>query len=159
MAGCRVPLEERFWKNVRKTESCWLWTAGTRPRGWYGYVWQDGKTVSAPRFAWELIRGPIPAGLWVLHNCPGGDNPLCVNPDHLWLGTRADNNRDKASKGRSPDVRGEKNFSAKLTEPEIRLIRLMSRGGIARSMIADIFGIVRQTVDKIVHRHRWTHLP
>jgi hypothetical protein len=85
--ACRyatVPLEERFWSKVRKTESCWLWTGAGG--GHYGRLVRGGRLDLSHRVSWELHNGPIPDGLFVLHNCPGGDTPACVNPDHLWLG-------------------------------------------------------------------------
>lgn len=97
--GRQRPAADRFWAMVEKTPTCWLWKGakGDKGHGTFGF---NGKQTSAHRVAWELLRGSIPEGLWVLHNCPEGDNPACVNPDHLWLGTVADNNRDMFAKGR-----------------------------------------------------------
>lgn len=89
----------RFWSRVHKTDTCWIWTAGKHKDG-YGQVRFHNKQMQAHRVAWELTHGPIPEGLFVCHNCPGGDNPSCVNPAHLWLGTAAENNWDKVQKGR-----------------------------------------------------------
>ena len=100
-AGNRRPLAERFWKYVNKTETCWLWAGGTNGRAGYGHILADlpsRKLVYAHRVSWELANGAIPDGLWVLHNCPGGDNPSCVNPDHLYLGTNSDNIKDEIAK-------------------------------------------------------------
>jgi len=100
-----MTVEERFWKNVKKTDSCWLWTARGRcgslgyGQFWLGY--KDGKTT-AHRAAWILTFGD-PKDLYVLHKC---DNPLCVNPDHLFLGTQQDNVRDCFSKGRGVQTSG-----------------------------------------------------
>lgn len=96
------PLLERFWGkvNVRGGDECWEWLAGTqnRERGEYGKFWVDGDTVPAHRFAYEISKGPIPEGLFVCHSC---DNPKCVRPDHLWVGTNEDNMRDCIEKGRN----------------------------------------------------------
>lgn len=100
------PLAERFWEKVdrdgpvsrEELGRCWIWTAARNVHG-YGKIGVPGSViVGAHRVAWGLERGPIPAGLWVLHRC---DNPPCVRIDHLFLGTALDNNRDSASKGRS----------------------------------------------------------
>ncbi len=97
-------LEERFWSKVNKTSSpygCWLWIASLSTTG-YGQIYRGrGKgMVFAHRVSWLIHFGDIPEGMSVLHNCPGGDNPLCVNPAHLWLGTQADNMHDMWAKGR-----------------------------------------------------------
>jgi len=88
----------RFWSKVNKTNGCWLWLAGKHSYG-YGLFYSDGKCVRAHRFAWESVYGPIPDGLFVLHEC---DNPPCVNPAHLFLGTKRDNRLDCIIKGRNP---------------------------------------------------------
>jgi len=104
-------LEEKFWPLVQKSDDpdgCWLWQGGVdnSKKGGYGYISFDGRRLKAHQAAWELTHGPIPEGQQVLHNCdvryPPGDrtNRRCVRPDHLFLGTHADNIRDKVQKGR-----------------------------------------------------------
>ena len=94
---------KRFWDKVNKTDNCWLWTAAIDSHG-YGKIIigsrsdKSRKYRIASRVSWELINGPIPFKKLVLHKC---DNPLCVNPDHLFLGTSGDNNRDRHRKGRT----------------------------------------------------------
>ena len=121
-----------------------------------------GRTVGAHRFAWILTHGPIPAGLQVCHNCPGGDNPGCVNPAHLFLGTQGDNNRDTFRKGRNsrhvpPPMPGERHPMARLTEEQVRSI--LSRPQEARAVLAAEFGVTVATIKKIRGRQVWRHLP
>jgi hypothetical protein len=88
---------DRFWEKVDKSGDCWLWTGHRGCKG-YGAAWAEGRHQAAHRVSWELAFGAIPDGLHVLHHC---DNPPCVNPDHLWLGTNSDNQRDCVAKGRA----------------------------------------------------------
>lgn len=94
---------EQFWAKVDKGPDCWIFHGASTAPGWHGVISMRGHRIVAHRVAWELTYGPIPAGLRVLHRC---DNPPCVRPDHLWLGTQRDNMRDAASKGRmGPQIR------------------------------------------------------
>jgi hypothetical protein len=102
--GHSVSLENRFWKKVEKTDFCWLWKGSRRARS-YGLISINGKPTGAHRVAYELLVGSIPEGQVVRHYVC--DNPCCVNPAHLKLGTRADNARDRAEKGRSRNETGQ----------------------------------------------------
>jgi hypothetical protein len=108
----RLPLCIR--SRIDKTSSpfgCWLWIGGTHI---YGQVWYGGKMWMAHRLIWALLKGPIPKHKKVLHDCPGGDNTRCCNPDHLWLGTQKQNVADMVAKGRQ--ARGTRHGSK--THPE-----------------------------------------
>jgi hypothetical protein len=107
MPAHKIPVIDRFWTKVNKTDNCWLWTGSTTSKDRsvvYGrFQYATRTTRAAHRVAWELTRGPIPGDLLVLHRCDVG---LCVNPDHLFLGTTLDNVLDKERKGRSNHHRG-----------------------------------------------------
>lgn len=87
---------EEFWSLVRKGDGCWEWIGEKHPDG-YGQMTRERKTLKMHRVSWELANGEIPSGMFVLHSC---DTPWCVRPDHLFLGTQADNIRDAMHKGR-----------------------------------------------------------
>lgn len=112
---CRVcvplPVEERLWRKVVRgqPDTCWLWK-GSRDKGGYGRILHGKRIDSAHRVAWTVTNGPVPDGLWVLHRC---DNPACVNPSHLFLGTRTDNVRDMFVKGRGNSANARKTHCPK----------------------------------------------
>jgi len=118
MAG-KTPLAVRFWAKVDKTspDGCWLWKAGRNKQG-YGTFWNAGHNLRANRVAWILTNGD-PGKLNVLHTC---DNPPCVNPFHLFLGTQSENALDSVKKGRFVDNTGEKCGAHKLTLKQVREI-------------------------------------
>lgn len=103
--------------------------------------------------AWEIVNGPVPEGMYVCHAC---DNPPCVNPRHLFLGTPADNMRDKVQKGRN--LMGENAPWAKLTEGDVKLIRHLAKEGTPQREIGLRFGVSRSLVGMIVQGKRWPHV-
>lgn len=144
--------EDRFWARVQKTDSCWEWTGPVRGKG-YGAVRFDGRMQSAHRVSWEMANGPIADGLHVLHRC---DNPPCINPDHLFLGTQQDNTDDMLAKGRA--ARGVVNGRAKLTPVQVEEIREAHASGRGVSDLARHYGVARITVRKIVTGQSWAVL-
>ena len=145
------PPAVRFWPRVRKSLGCWEW-AGRRSRRGYGEFDVDGGRVAAHRMAWQLARGPIPDGLLVCHHC---DNPACVRPDHLFLGTQADNMCDMAAKGRHGYPRGEDHPSARLSNVDAAEIRRLYRaGGVTQDALARHFGVCQSHVSRIVREFR-----
>lgn len=147
--------DEHFWPKVDKSGECWIWTGGTDGYG-YGKVNYLGRRQKTHRLSWMLIRGPIPDGLSVLHNCPTGDNPACCNPAHLWLGTNADNMRDMAAKGRAS--KGEAHHWARKSEGDVLRIIVLRFAGWSNRAIADYFSIPKTSVESIVYGSTWKHL-
>lgn len=130
---------------------CWIWLGALGTDG-YGMGW-DGelkKTIVAHRLVYQILVGPIPSGKLLLHRC---DNPCCVNPDHMFVGTTADNNRDCKAKGRN--AFGVKHGMNKLSEAEVLAIRASV---LPEKAIAEQFGISWATVSAIKQRRLWKHL-
>jgi len=148
-----------FWNNVIKSRGCWTYKR-TSVRG-YGKIKAYGRHMRAHRFVWELTNGPIPAGLLVCHSC---DNPACVRPDHLFLGTNADNNRDMWAKGRANPsgpknrARGERSNRTILKDDDIRRIRQLRVAGLSQQKIADEIGVHQTQVSRIVRHVAWAHV-
>ena len=142
---------ERFWSkiDVSTPDACWEWKAGKSPMG-YGRYRLPERAVFAHRYAYELVHGPIPDGLFACHRC---DNPGCVNPAHIFLGTHDDNMRDMVSKGRH--TAGDKNASRKVSAIEVTQIRARRDAGETLKAIGDSYGITRQAVHLIVTRQTW----
>lgn len=153
----RVPPEERFWKHVDLSSECWIWTGGKTGTG-YGHMWivTDNNHILAHRMSYQMHHGPIPDGLQVCHKC---DNPPCVNPSHLFLGTAKDNALDKIAKGRGRAPYGEKHWRSKLTEQQVVEIRqIHATEGLSFNAIGRRFAVKGQAVKKIVHRQLWKHV-
>jgi hypothetical protein len=145
----------RFMASFRQEngeQRCWEWSGARLPRG-YGVIRVHGEQMKAHRYAWQLFCGPIPDGLWVLHRC---DNPPCVNPKHLFLGTHADNVADKVAKGRH--TKGEQFRQAKLTDAAVHQIRTLRAQGMSIHNIGRRFGIGKSSVSRIVRRQSWRHV-
>jgi hypothetical protein len=168
----------RFWARVNKTADCWLWMGPTNGR--YGRI---GRRTYAHRASFEIANGPIPPGLFVLHRC---DTPLCVRPDHLFLGTAKENSEDAVAKRRQatgdrhgtrtkpesratgirhgtwlhPETvnRGEDRPAAKLTEEQVRQIRMLSDLGETRALLARRYGVTTTVIRRIANREGWRHV-
>lgn len=127
------------------------WTAAG-----YARIWFAGRRVMAHRLSWELANGvPAPKGLVVCHSC---DNPPCVRPGHLWLGTVGDNNRDRDRKGRQVAPPGTRNGNHKLSEDDVRAIRSARDGGVPIAVLMDRFGVSKATIQRISLRQGWLHV-
>jgi hypothetical protein len=166
----RRPLIERFHEKceINSLFDCWIWIGATDLKG-YGKIYigeRASPAMAAHRVSWELHCGPIPEGLNVLHRC---DNPPCVNPSHLFLGTIADNNADMDAKGRRvskprfgprpPEqiLRGDRHPMAKLTAVQVFQIRERLTAGQQGKIIAIDFGISADTVSRIKIGRTWKH--
>lgn len=148
-------VQERFEAKVEKDESgCWNWMEYKNHKG-YGQFRLDGRMQGSHRVAFQIYLGEIPKGMCVCHQC---DNPSCVNPDHLFLGTNADNVRDCVNKGRQVDPSGEKNGRSKLKEEDTRIIRMMCAKGVHQADIAKEFGVSQPTISAIVCGRTWTNI-
>lgn len=140
-------VEDRFWSKVRIGDGCWEWAASIGSHG-YGQMRFGGRPCTAHRLAWMFERGPIPAGVHVLHRC---DNPRCVRPGHLFVGTHADNMADMASKLR--------HGTTKLTCALVCEIRTRADAGESFASIARRLSIGDSAVSKAVSRRTWRHVP
>lgn len=147
--------EEKFWSHVEKSEGCWTWT-GSLATVRYGRInLGGGVRILAHRFSYELHCGKVPCGLFVCHHC---DNKACVRPDHLFLGTSADNSADMVAKGRNPCQKGEMNPRAKLTDDMVRVIRKRRDSGEPLMAIAKDFGVTKGLISQIGVRKIWRHV-
>lgn len=171
--GCPPkPMDERFWPKVSAPDEngCMNWMAGKRDG--YGMFFDGHRKRLATHIALELVGISLPAGQCALHRC---DNPSCVNYEHLFVGTRGDNNRDRVKKGRSVYVtgerhgtkthpervpRGERSGKAKLTEAKVLEIRRLKKVLRIRNLdLSKMFGVNRPTISKVIHRRLWAHVP
>ena len=155
-----TPLEERFWQYVYKTACCWLWQ-GTMHKQGYGIFATVPRTdtsrkyrvITAHRMVWILTYGPISDKLNVCHNCPGGDNPRCINPAHLFVGTQQENIRDGMAKGRI-NFSGAHSPCAKLTETQARYVLAM-KGIKSQRQLSQELGVAASTIQWIHTRKNW----
>jgi len=137
-----MKLNKRFWANVQKTRSCWEWIRYKNTKG-YGMITIHGKPVMAHRLSWEMRNGPIPEGLCACHHC---DNPSCVNPGHIFIGTAQDNIRDSYLKSRRVD---------RLTIAQVKSIRCRIRAGERYKALAKEFGKSVRTIASLSTGDTW----
>lgn len=132
---------------------CWYWTA-SRTRLGYGTHGSMLGEVRAHRFAYRLFKGPIPSGMCVMHTC---DVRYCVNPDHLVLGSHKENMRDMQRKGRGvlPNVSGERNPQARLTDESVKVIRELVAAGRTQISVARQFGVSPMAISRVVRKETW----
>lgn len=151
-------IEQRFWQNVKKNKHvCWIWK-GKTPHQRYGQlnIKQNNKRrpYAVHRISWLIHYGYIPKDLKVLHKC---DNYACVRPDHLFLGTQADNVKDMWQKGRAKVLKGSQKATAKLTEQQVMQIKQEYKKGMG-SILAKKYGISKDVILTIVNNKAWKHV-
>lgn len=159
----KSPAEYRFWNKVDENGpihpivgQCWVWIGGTNSG--YGVIYFNGKPWKVHRFSYYLHLGKISEGLSVLHRC---DNPLCVNPEHLFIGTQVDNISDMVGKNRQKGAVGQRNKKAKLTDQEVVSIRKEYRRGSKRFggyALGRKYGVTANMIYFIVNGNNWKHL-
>lgn len=157
----RGTTEERFWRYVKKTDGCWLWVGSSKNSKGYGMLQKiggsKGKGILAHRLSYIIHKGEIPDGLVVMHAC---DNPACVNPDHLSVGTQSQNILEAIAKGRKkppklPHFTGVDHPGAKFTEQDIRDIRAQ---GMNDTVLAKKYGVAASTIRRIRIGKSWSHV-
>ena len=156
-----MDLSERFWSKVDKRgpDECWEWMGARSTKGYGNFYVGAGRWSHAQRVSWELTNGCIPAGdgfhgTCVCHRC---DNPPCVNPAHLFLGSIKDNLHDMLAKRRHNKPRGSANWCAKLTEADVVAIRAAAEHEMKKT-IAARYGVDPSVISRIVSRKKWAHV-
>lgn len=142
-------LKERFFKKVSKEKECWIFH-GAKDGSGYGMFWDQKSYIKAHRFSYIIHVGEIPNGMCVCHKC---DIRSCVNPDHLFLGTIADNNKDKARKNRAARQPGELHGMCKLTQASVDEIRSVKNPHLPT--LAKRFGVSKSQISRIIRNERW----
>ena len=144
-------ISDLFWSKVDKQDECWIWIAAINMFG-YGHFAIERKIYKAHRVAYMIKHGDIPDGMYILHSC---DNPACVNPEHLRVGTQKDNIMDRTIRGRHNPTSGTKNAWAKLTEKDVLQIR---GSNLSALELSELYGISRSNIYNILGRRTWTHI-
>lgn len=154
-------LKKSFEKHVIRQEGCWSWKG---PIAKFGYAVMSCRKEIGPcrghKASWIIHKGPIPEGMHVCHKC---DNPICTNPDHLWIGTYKQNNDDKIAKGRAnfvnpPVKKGSDNGSSKLNEDQVKEIKVLISQGHSCYGISKKYDVSNTTIKRIRNGENWSHV-
>jgi hypothetical protein len=143
-----MSLVDRFISHIEKTDSCWLWK-GAKPNRYPSFRVDKNTIRKSHKLSYEMFNGNVPDGMCVLHKC---DNPNCVNPEHLWLGTKADNNKDRSVKGRSAP-----SPTQVLNVNQVKEIRAMyAPRKTTQAYIASLYGVTRSAIRAITSGKNWS---
>lgn len=143
-----IDLKQKFSSLPRNEKDCWIWV-GCKDKDGYGKITYKAKDCRAHRESYRVFNGPISRGMIICHTC---DNPSCVNPKHLWLGTHEDNVRDMYNKGRNNPNMGN---SLKVSKPDVeRIRRLLEETSLTQKEIAELFNVNQITISRIFRRTR-----
>ena len=156
MVGCSSTVElakVRFLEKIKHVGGCWIWTAALKDSR-YGAFCLNGRIHRAHRASWLVHYGDIPAGMCVCHKC---DTPLCVNPEHLFVGTASDNMRDAIKKGRLKR-RGDDSPRRILSEADVKRIRKLRRAGRSGKNLAKEYGVCQSTIASANTGRNWSHI-
>lgn len=158
-------IAERFWEKVLiSPDGCWLWQGYKDKNGYGVFAVRKKVRAYAHHMAYELTHGPVPQGIFVCHDCPGGDNPACVRPDHMFLGTPKDNTQDAMTKGKMTlgflhnPPQGELNGHARFSNNDVLYIRSLEGQESAR-VVAQRFDTIPAVIYQMWKRVSWKHLP
>jgi len=155
--GTKKTIQEQLWNRVEiDSNDCWNFI-GCKNRG-YGRLGYKGKLIYAHRLAWILTNGEIPVDMCVLHRC---DNPACIFPNHLFLGTYKDNMQDMISKNRQrySFISGHPSFNTKLDQGQVKEIRgLYDSGDISQYKLAKLYGVTKSCIQKIISKNSWRNI-
>lgn len=156
LAGDLDSLRRRFEKNHTRGDGCWAWNGLVDDTG-YGRITVGKRSCRTHRVAYFLYTGKDAEGL-LCHRC---DNRRCVRPDHLFIGTWADNNHDRDRKGRQVTLRGEDRPKSKLTNDDVRMIRANRYAGKGRKIhgeLAELLGVSKALINRVTYHKAWTHI-
>ena len=155
MAPPLIPMEQKLLRYVVSENGCWNWVATKDKQGYGMLSHHRGKQIRAHRASYEFHVAKIPEGLLVCHSC---DNPSCINPNHLFVGTPKENTRDMLDKNRRPVLRGERHPNAKLTNDQVSQIKQLRSENRPLKEIASQFNISFQTVSSITKGTTWNRI-